>query len=196
MTFFCFLLNFFRSMFTCQHQMISSYGIFPFYVPICYRKHILYQKCTLSAIIQFHNMDNVTGSSRFFFLLYYSFIFINLTGQRYHPVHSCTYIFKTIIMRSVPCFITFEVRIGHIFKKFILYDIKPPFSSFACPHYGKSPPPYGEGLYFQPNHLYTAYWSAVNFQPDHLYTTYRSVVNFPYTSILAGTKRKVNRAFP
>ena len=61
--------------------------------------------------------------------------------------------------------------------------------------YGKSPPPYGEGLYFQPNHLYTAYRSAVNFQPDHLYTTYRSVVNFLCTHILARTKRKVNRTF-
>ena len=44
--------------------------------------------------------------------------------------------------------------------------------------------------YFRPNHLYTAYWSAVNFRPDHLYTTYRSVVNFLCISILAGTKRK------
>ena len=35
--------------------------------------------------------------------------------------------------------------------------------------YGESPSPYGEGLYFQ---------------PDHLYTTYRSVVDFVYTYIL------------
>ena len=32
------------------------------------------------------------------------------------------------------------------------------------------------------------------FQPDHLYTTYRSVVNFLCTCILASAKRKVNRA--
>ena len=31
--------------------MISNYGIFSFYVLICYRKHILYQKCTLPAVI-------------------------------------------------------------------------------------------------------------------------------------------------
>lgn len=63
------------------------------------------------------------------------------------------------------------------------------------PHYVKSPPPYGEGLNFRPNHLYTAYRSAVNFQPDHLYITYRSVVNFLCTYILARTKQKVNRTF-
>ena len=62
-------------------------------------------------------------------------------------------------------------------------------------YYRKSPPPYGEGLNFRPNHLYTAYRSAVNFQPDHLYTTYRSVVNFLCTYILARTKQKVNRTF-
>lgn len=48
------------------------------------------------------------------------------------------------------------------------------------PHYVKSPPPYGEGL---------------NFRPNHLYTAYRSVVNFLYTYILARTKQKVNRTF-
>ena len=53
--------------------------------------------------------------------------------------------------------------------------------------------PFGEGLNLQPNHLYTAYRSAVNFQPDHLYTTYRSVVNLLCTNILPSTKRKVNR---
>ena len=69
------------------------------------------------------------------------------------------------------------------------------FSSFVRPHYRKSPPPYGEGLYFRPNHLYTAYRSVVNFQPDHLYTKYRSMVNFLCTYILASAKRKANRAF-
>ena len=53
--------------------------------------------------------------------------------------------------------------------------------------------PYGEGLNFQSNHLYTAYWSAVNFQPDHLYTTYRSVVNFLCAFILTRGNRKVNK---
>lgn len=42
--------------------------------------------------------------------------------------------------------------------------------------YGKSPPPFGEGL---------------DVQPDHLYTTYRSVVNLIYTDILASAKQKV-----
>ena len=55
---------------------------------------------------------------------------------------------------------------------------------------GKDPSPYGEGLYFRPNHLYTAYWSAINFHLDHLYTTYRSVVIFLYTYTLASTKGK------
>lgn len=42
---------------------------------------------------------------------------------------------------------------------------------------------HSEGQYFQPNHLYTTYWSVVNFQPDHLYTTYRLVVDL-YAHIL------------
>lgn len=55
------------------------------------------------------------------------------------------------------------------------------FSSFvpsSLRKYGKSPPPFGEGL---------------NLQPDHLYTTYGSVVNFLCINILTSTKRKVNR---
>ena len=32
--------------------------------------------------------------------------------------------------------------------------------------------------YFQPNHLYSAYWSAVNFQSNHLYPAYWSATNF------------------
>ena len=47
---------------------------------------------------------------------------------------------------------------------------------FIYPHYGKSPSPCGEGLYFRPNHLYT---------------TYRSVVNFLCAYILASTNRKI-----
>ena len=93
------------------------------------------------------------------------------------------------------CLISLEMRIWHIIKKFIFDNIKIQFSSFSCPHYGKSPSPYGEGLDLQPNHLYTAYRSAVNLQPDHLYTTYRSVVNFLYIYILTSIKRKVNRTF-
>ena len=41
----------------------------------------------------------------------------------------------------------------------------------------------------QPNHFYTAYWSAVNLQPDHLYTAYRSAVNL--LSILIITRKYV-----
>ncbi len=40
-------------MFTRQHQMISGNCIFPIYVFFNNRKHILYQKCTLPAIIQY-----------------------------------------------------------------------------------------------------------------------------------------------
>ena len=47
---------------------------------------------------------------------------------------------------------------------------------FIYPHYGKSPSPCGEGLYFRPNHLYT---------------TYRSVVNFLCAYILASTNRSM-----
>ena len=183
-------------MFTCQHQMISSYGIFSLYVLICYWKHILYQKSTLPAIIQFHNMDNITGLSCFLFLLYNSLIFINLAGQGYHPINSSACIFKAIIVWSISCLVAFEIWIRHILKKLVFYNIKPCFLHSFQPHYGKSPPPCGEGLYFRPNHLYTAYWSAVNFQPDHLYTTYRSVVNFPCAFILTSTWRKVNKTFP
>ena len=99
-------------------------------------------------------------------------------NKRYHPINSCSIILKTIIMWSIACLIPLE------------------FSSFVPSslwEYGKSPSPFGEGLNFQPNHLYTAYRSAVNFQPDHLYTTYRSVVNFLCTNKLPSTKRKVNR---
>ena len=42
----------------------------------------------------------------------------------------------------------------------------------------KNPSPNGEGSYFQPNHLYSVYWSAVNFQPNHLYPAYWSAANF------------------
>lgn len=60
-------------------------------------------------------------------------------------------------------------------------------------HYIKSPPPFGEGLNFQPNHLYPAYRSAANFQPDHLYPAYQSAANFLRVYILTTTKKKVNR---
>ena len=48
------------------------------------------------------------------------------------------------------------------------------------PLHTKSPSPFSEGLNFQPNHFYTAYWSAVNFQPNHFYPAYWSAVNFTY----------------
>ena len=101
-----------------------------------------------------------------------------------YPVNSCTCIFKAMVVWSIPFLIAFEIRIRRAPKKLVLYNIKTCFLHLFRPHYGKSPPPCGEGLYFRPNLLYTAYWSAVNFQPDHLYTTYRSVVNLLYTYIL------------
>ena len=57
--FFRFLLNLSSNMLTRQHQMISGNCVFPFYVFFHYRKHILYQKRTLSAVIQFNDMENV-----------------------------------------------------------------------------------------------------------------------------------------
>ena len=41
-----------------------------------------------------------------------------------HPVYSGTCIFKTVIMRSVSHFVSFEIRIGHIFKELIFNNIK------------------------------------------------------------------------
>ena len=124
-------------MFTRQHQMISGDCIFPFYVFFRYRKHILYQKCALTAVIQSDNMENITRFPGFFLFLHNPPVFINTAGQRYHPVYPGTCIFKTIIMRSVSCLISFEIRVWHIFKKSVLN--KNLFSSFACPHYGKVP---------------------------------------------------------
>ena len=44
-----------------------------------------------------------------------------------HPVYPDTRIFKTIIMRSVSCLISFEIRIWYIFKEFIFDNIKSRF---------------------------------------------------------------------
>lgn len=62
-----------------------------------------------------------------------SFIFVDPAGQRYHPVYPCARIFKTVIMRSVSCFIAFEVRIRHILKKLILNNIKSRFFHLSFP---------------------------------------------------------------
>lgn len=119
-----FLLNLSGSMLTCQHQMISSDCIFPFYVFFCYRKHILYQKCALPAVVQFDDMENVARFPGFFFFLHNPSVFANAARQWYHPVYPGTCIFKTVIMRSIFSLITFEIRVWHIFKKFILDNIK------------------------------------------------------------------------
>ena len=111
-------------MLTRQHQMISGDCIFPFYVFFCYWKHILYQKCTLPAVVQLDDMENVARFSGFFFFLHNPSIFVNTARQWYHPVYPGTCIFKTVIMRSISSLITFEIRVWHIFKKFILDNIK------------------------------------------------------------------------
>ena len=111
-------------MFTRQHQMISGDCIFPFYVFFRYRKHILYQKCALTSVIQSDNMENITRFAGFLLFLHNPPVFINTAGQRYHPVYPGTCIFKTIIMRSVSCLISFEIRVWHIFKKSVLNNIK------------------------------------------------------------------------
>lgn len=95
-------------------------------------------------------------------------------------------------MWSISCLIPFKIWVWHILEKFIFYNIKSSFFH-SCPHYVKSPSPFGEGLNFRPNHLYTAYRSAVNLQPDHLYPTYRSVANLLCTIILTSTKQKVKK---
>lgn len=45
----------------------------------------------------------------------------------YHPINSRILILKTIIMWSITCLIPLEIRIRHIFKKSVLYDIKSRF---------------------------------------------------------------------
>ena len=63
-------------------------------------------------------------SPGFFFFLHNLFVFVNAAGQWYHPVYSSTCIFKTVIMRSVSHFVSFEIRIGHIFKELVFDNIK------------------------------------------------------------------------
>ena len=111
-------------MLTGQHQMISGNRVFPFYVFFCYRKHILYQKCAFPAVIQFDNMDNIARFPCFFLPLHNSSVFVNTTGQWYHPLYSYTCILKAVIMRSVSRLISFKIRIWHVFKKFIFDNIK------------------------------------------------------------------------
>ena len=111
-------------MLTRQHQMISSDCVFPFYVFFRYRKHILYQECTLSAVVQFDDMENITGFPSFFLFFHNPPVFINTAGQRYHPVYPGACIFKAVIMWSVSCLISFEIRVWHIFKKSVLNNIK------------------------------------------------------------------------
>ena len=74
----CFLLNFFGSMLTCQYQMISGDCVFPLYVFFHYRKHILYQKCALPAVVQFNYMENIAMFPYFFF---FSIIFLYLSTR-------------------------------------------------------------------------------------------------------------------
>ena len=104
--------------------MISGDCVFPFYVFFCYREHVLYQKCALPAVVQFDDMENITWFPGFFLFLHNPPVFINAAGQRYHPVYPGTCIFKAVIMRSVSCLISFELRVWHIFKKFILDNVK------------------------------------------------------------------------
>ena len=84
----------------------------------------MYQKCTLPAVVQFDDMENVASFPGFFFFLHNPSVFVDATGQWYHPVYPSACIFKAVIMRSVSCLISFEIRVWHIFKKFILDNIK------------------------------------------------------------------------
>lgn len=96
--------------------MISGNRIFPFYVFFCYREHILYQKCTLPAVVQFDDMENVARFPSFFFFLHNPFVFVNTARQWYHPIYPGTCILKEI-MRSISRLISFKIRIFHIFKR-------------------------------------------------------------------------------
>ena len=84
-------------------------------------------KCALPTVIQFDNMDNVARSPCLFLFLHNLPVFINTTGQWYHPVYPDTGILKAVIMRSIPRLISFEIRILHIFKKLIFDNIKSRF---------------------------------------------------------------------
>ncbi len=76
--FFRFLPNLSGGMLTCQHQMISGDCVFPLYVFFHYRKHILYQKCALPAVVQFNYMENIAMFPYFFF---FSIIFLYLSTR-------------------------------------------------------------------------------------------------------------------
>ena len=69
-------------------------------------------------------MENITRFSCFFLLLHNSSVLVNAAGQWYHPVYPGTCILKAVIMRSVSCLISFEIRVWHIFKKSVLNNIK------------------------------------------------------------------------
>lgn len=70
------------------------------------------------------SLVSITRFPGFFLFLHNPPVFINTAGQRYHPVYPGTCIFKTIIMRSASCLISFEIRVWHIFKKSVLNNIK------------------------------------------------------------------------
>ena len=72
-------------------------------------------------------MQNITRFSRLFLFLYYFPKLIYSARKRYHPINSRSIIFNTIIMWSIACLIPLEIRIRHIFKKSVLYDVKPCF---------------------------------------------------------------------
>ena len=69
-------------------------------------------------------MKNVARFPVFFFFLHNPSVFVNAARQWYHPIYPGTCIFKAVIMWSVSCLISFEIRIWHIFKKFILDNVK------------------------------------------------------------------------
>ena len=71
-----FLLNLSDGMLTRQHQTISVDYVFPLYIFFCYRKHILYQKYTLPAVVQFNDIENV---ARFPGLFFFSIIRLYLS---------------------------------------------------------------------------------------------------------------------
>lgn len=76
-----FLLNLSDGMLTRQHQTISVDYVFPLYIFFCYRKHILYQKYTLPAVVQFNDIENVARFPGLFFFLHNPSIFVNAAGQ-------------------------------------------------------------------------------------------------------------------
>ena len=68
-------------------------------------------------------MENVARFPGFFFFSIIR-LYLSMRLDNGIPVYPGTCFFKTVIMRSISSIITFKIRVWHIFKKFIIDNIK------------------------------------------------------------------------